>query len=106
MKAIVNSESVPLIPEFQERIEVLLGRITPLLTEGAELRMFIKPAAHETFKVLIHVRDHHHAFVYEQSGERVLNCVREAVNQVRRRLLESKDKLISKRRYREPRKVV
>ncbi len=97
----VNPESIPLAPESQMRIEELLGKLSIHLSEGADLRMFIKPLERDTFKILIHVRDHQHDFVYETTGSSILHLTREAVTHIRRRLIESKERFISERRYKD-----
>lgn len=97
----VNPESIPLAPESQMRIEELLKKLKIHLSEGAALRMFIKPLGRDTFKILLRVHDHQHDFVYETTGSSILHLTREAVTHIRRRLIESKEKFVSGRRNKE-----
>lgn len=97
----VNPESIPLAPESQKRIEELLSRLKTHLSEGAALRMFIKPLERDTFKILLRVHDHQHDFVYETTGSSILHLTREAVTNMRRKLIKSKEKHVSKRKFKE-----
>lgn len=82
---------------WSETVSSLIEDLRSRMHVDGKVRLYVKPARSNQFTVLVHVRDHYVDLVSSRTGVDPERTAADAIEHIRRRLAEEKDRRVSAR---------
>jgi ribosome-associated translation inhibitor RaiA len=98
MSVIINTEDFSLSMAARESVEAILEKLEPILTEGVQIRLFLKKAPQDLLTAILKVHVRGKDFVATKTGDDLEGLVLAVETQLRKRIVELNHKRVHLRR--------
>lgn len=98
MPVIITTEHFSLSEKSRRQVEDILERLSPVVFDAASIRLFLKKEPLNSLTAILHVHTRGFDFVSTKTGDDLEGLVNAAEAQVRKRLLNMKEKAVHMRK--------
>lgn len=98
MSLIITAEHFSLSSEHKSQIEQMMTKLTRVLPESAQIRLFLKLQAKGGFQAVLAVHNQDRDLVYTESGDNLFALIRAVKTHTLRNWIEHKEKRVHGRR--------